>query len=132
MTIADLLRTSKSIAVVGLSPKRLRPSFGVSQYMQQHGYRIIPVNPTLPPDAQILGEPVHAALEDIQEPIDIVDVFRESSAVPEIVEAAIRVKAKAIWLQEGVAHEDAERRAAEAGLFVVSDRCILKEHHKLN
>jgi uncharacterized protein len=129
MTIRELLKTSKTIAVVGLSPKKIRPSYGVSQYMQHHGYRIIPVNPVAPPE--ILGETVYAKLEDIPEKIDIVDVFRNSDAVPEIVESAIRIGAKAVWMQEGVEHAEAAKRAEAAGLFVAMDICILKEHHKL-
>lgn len=130
MTIPDLLKTAKTIAVVGISPKRLRPSFGVSQYMQEQGYRIIPVNPGVA-GTEILGEKVYARLEDIPEKVDIVDVFRQSDAVPEIVESAIRIGAKALWLQEGVVHEEAAKRAEAAGIFVVMDICILKEHHKL-
>jgi uncharacterized protein len=129
MTIKELLETAKTIAVVGLSQKRMRPSYGVSQYMQDQGYRVIPVNPAAPPE--ILGEKVYARLEDVPEPVDIVNVFRESSAAPEIVESAIRIGAKAVWMQEGVVHEAAAKRATEAGLFVIRDSCILKEHRKL-
>ena len=131
MTIADLFKTAKTIAVVGMSPKRIRPSYGVSQYMQDQGYRIIPVNPGHA-GSEILGETVYARLEDIAEPVDIVDVFRQSDAVPEVVESAIRIGAKCVWLQEGVIHEEASQRAEAAGIFVVRDACILKEHHKLN
>ena len=131
MTIADLFKTAKTIAVVGMSPKRIRPSYGVSQYMQDQGYRIIPVNPGHA-GSEILGETVYARLEDIAEPVDIVDVFRQSDAVPEVVESAIRIGAKCVWLQEGVIHEEASQRAEAAGIFVVRDSCILKEHHKLN
>ena len=130
MTIQELLQTSKTIAVVGLSPKRMRPSYGVSKYMQQHGYRILPVNPGQA-GAEILGERVYSSLEEIPEPVDIVNIFRDSSAVPEIVESAIRIGARAVWMQEGVTHEQAALRAEAAGLFAVSDLCILKEHHKL-
>jgi predicted CoA-binding protein len=126
--IADLLRTSRTIAVVGLSNKRTRPSYGVSEYMQSAGYRIIPVNPAEP---EILGEKAYATLEDIPERVDIVDVFRRPEFVPEIVEAAIRIGAKAVWLQEDVVHEEAAKRGREAGLTVVMDRCILKEHRRL-
>jgi predicted CoA-binding protein len=131
MTIADLFKTAKTIAVVGMSPKRIRPSFGVSQYMQEQGYRIIPVNPGHA-GSEILGEKVYASLEEIPEPVDIVDVFRQSDAVPEVVESAIRIGAKCVWLQEGVIHEEASQRAEAAGIFVVRDACILKQHHKLN
>ena len=126
--IAELLASSKTIAVVGLSSKPFRPSFGVSQYLQSAGYRIIPVNPN---ESSILGEKCYARLEDVPEKIDIVDIFRRSEFVPEIVEAAIRKGAKAIWMQEGVYHEAAARRAEEAGLIVVMDRCILKDHRRL-
>jgi predicted CoA-binding protein len=124
----NLLRSAKTIAVVGLSGRRSRPSYGVSEYMQSQGYRILPVNPN---ETEILGEKCWAALEDIPEPIDIVDVFRRSECVPEVVEAAIRIGAKGIWLQEGVIHEEAAEKARAAGLEVVMDRCILKEHRKM-
>ncbi len=117
------------IAVVGLSSKRWRPSYGVSEYMQRHGYRIIPVNPG---ESEVLGEKAYPDLDSVPEPVDIVNVFRRSEFVPEVVEAAIRKGARAIWMQEGVVHEEAARRAAEAGLVVVMDRCILKEHRKLS
>ncbi len=126
--IAELLRTARTIAVVGLSNRRMRPSYGVSEYMQSAGYRIIPVNPN---EAEILGERSYPSLEAIPERIDIVDIFRRSEFVPEIVDAAIRVGAGAIWMQEGVVHEPAADRARAAGLVVVMDRCILKEHRKL-
>jgi len=126
--MAALLRASRTIAVVGLSNKRARPSYGVSEYMQNAGYRIIPVNPV---EKEVLGEKAYATLEEIPEPVDIVDVFRRAEFVPEIVDSAIRMGAKAIWLQEGVVHEEAARRGREAGLIVVMDRCILKEHRRL-
>jgi hypothetical protein len=125
--IAELLRDSRVIAVVGLSNRRFRPSYGVSQYMQSVGYRIIPVNPNA---TEVLGEKAYARLEDVPEPVDIVNVFRRSEYVPDIVESAIRMGAKAIWLQEDVVHEEAAQRAREAGLAVVMDRCILKEHRR--
>ena len=128
MSIADLLRTYRTIAVVGLSGKRFRPSYGVSEYMQRAGYRIVPVNPH---ETQVLGEKCYAALEDVPEPVEIVDIFRRPEFVPEIVEAAIRKGAKAIWMQEGVVHEAAAAKARAAGLDVVMDRCILKEHRRL-
>jgi len=126
--IAEILQQSRTIAVVGLSSKRFRPSFGVTEYMQRAGYRIIPVNPE---ESEVLGEKSYPDLDSVPEAIDIVDIFRRSEFVPEIVEAAIRKGAKAIWMQEGVIHEEAARRAAEAGLDVVMDRCILKEHRRL-
>ena len=126
--IAALLRAGKTIAVVGLSNRRDRPSYGVAAYLQNAGYRIIPVNPL---EQEILGEKAYSTLEEIPEAGDIVDVFRRPEFVPEIVESAIRMGAKAIWLQEGVIHEAAGKRAREAGLTVVMDRCILKEHRRL-
>ena len=127
MTIQELLRSNRVIAVVGLSSKKFRPSYGVAEYMQREGYRIIPVNPH---EKEVLGEKSYARLEDIGQPVDIVDIFRRSEFVGPIVESAIRLGAKAIWMQEGVEDEDAARKAREAGLFVVMDRCILKEHSR--
>ncbi len=123
--IGDLLKRSKTIAVVGLSDSPLRPSYGVSAYMQSHGYRIIPVNPEI---KGALGEKAVPSLVQITEKIDIVDVFRRSEFVPEVIDEAIRLKVPAIWLQEGVVHEQAAEKARKAGIFVVMDRCILKEH----
>ncbi len=126
--IKELLQKARTIAVVGLSSSRLRASYGVAQYMQSAGYRIIPVNPN---EQQVLGEKAYARLEDVPEKVDVVDVFRRSEFVPEIVDAAIRIGARAIWMQEGVADEAAAQRARAAGLFVVMDTCILKEHRRL-
>jgi predicted CoA-binding protein len=123
--IGDLLKRSKTIAVVGLSDSPLRPSYGVSAYMQTQGYRIIPVNPGI---KGALGEKAVSSLADVTEKIDIVDVFRRSEFVPEVIDEAIRLKVPAIWLQEGVVHEEAAEKARKAGIFVVMDRCILKEH----
>ena len=127
--INELLKTARVIAVVGLSNRKHRPSFGVSEYMQRAGYRIIPINPN---ESSILGEKSYASLEDVPEKIDIVDIFRRPEFVPEIVEQAIRAGAGAIWMQEGVIHEEAAARAQAAGLTVVMDRCILKEHQRLS
>ena len=127
--IANLLASSKTIAVVGLSSKPFRPSFGVSRYLQSAGYRVIPVNPN---ESTILDEKCYPRLEDIPEKIDIVDIFRRSELVPEVVESAIQIGARAIWMQEGVADEPSAARARSAGLFVVMDHCIAKEHHKLH
>jgi len=124
-TIGAILKSAKTIAVVGLSSKPHRASFGVARYLQSVGYRIVPVNPR---ESEVLGERAYARLEDVPVRIDVVDVFRRSEHVPEIVESAIRVGAKAIWLQEGVVHEGAAERARQAGLLVVMDRCMLKEH----
>jgi len=125
--IAEILRMARTIAVVGLSHKRYRPSYGVSEYMQRAGYRIIPVNPY---ETEILGERCYPDLDSVPDLVDIVDIFRRSEFVPDIVEAAIRKGAKAIWMQEGVVHEAAARRAAEAGVLVLMDRCILKDHRR--
>ena len=125
--ISKLLKDARTIAVVGLSNSPLRPSHGVSAYMQSQGYRIIPVNPQI---KGALGEKAVAKLSDIKEKIDIVDVFRRSEFVPEIVDEVIRLKLPALWLQEGVIHEEAAAKARKAGIFVVMDRCILKEHRK--
>jgi len=127
-SISEILHSSHTIAVVGLSGKRFRPSYGVAEYMKQAGYRIIPVNPQ---EREVLGERAYADLDSVPDAIDIVDIFRRSEYVPEIVEAAIRKGAKVIWMQEGVVHEEAARRAEEAGLAVVMDRCILKDHRRL-
>jgi predicted CoA-binding protein len=127
-SIPELLRNARTIAVVGLSGNRKRPSYGVSEYLQRNGYRIVPVNPQ---ETEVLGERAYPSLEAVPEHIDIVDVFRRSEFVPEIVEAAIRVGAGAVWMQEGVADDAAAERARAAGLTVVMDRCILKEHRKL-
>lgn len=123
--IGTLLRTAKNIAVVGLSDSPMRASFGVSQYMQNHDYKIIPVNPAI---SSSLGVPAVATLSDVREKIDIVDVFRRSEYVADIVDEAIRLKVPAIWLQEGVIDEQAAAKARQAGIFVVMDKCILKEH----
>jgi uncharacterized protein len=123
-----LLRSAKTIAVVGLSSRRSRPSYGVSEYMQASGYRIIPVNPN---ETEILGEKSWASLEEIPEHVDIVDIFRRPECVPEIVDSAIRIGAKGIWMQEGVVNDEAAGKARAAGLEVVMDRCILKEHRKM-
>ena len=125
--IGELLKRTKTIAVVGLSDSPLRPSYGVSAYMQSHGYRIIPVNPTI---KGALGEKAVASLAEVGEKIDMVDVFRRSEFVPELADEAIRLKVPAIWLQEGVIHEEAAEKARKAGIFVVMDKCILKEHRR--
>ena len=125
--IGELLKRTKTIAVVGLSDSPLRPSYGVSAYMQSHGYRIIPVNPSI---KGALGEKAVASLGEIEEKIDMVDVFRRPEYVPELVDEAIRLKVPAIWLQEDVIHEEAAEKARKAGILVVMDKCILKEHRR--
>jgi len=123
--VTELLRNAKIIAVVGLSDNPMRPSYGVSAYMQSQGYRIIPVNPQI---ESCLGEKAYASLLDVPEKIDIVNIFRRPEFVEEIVDEAIQLKVPAIWMQEDVIHEKAAEKARKAGIFVVMDRCILKEH----
>ncbi len=125
--IGEILRNSKVIAVVGLSSKAHRPSFGVSRYMQSASYRIIPVNPN---ETEVLGEKSYHRLEDVPMKVDIVNIFRRSDEVPPVVASAIAIGAKTVWMQEGVLHEEAGEAARKAGLNVVMDRCILKEHVK--
>ena len=122
-----MLKRARTIAVVGLSSKRHRPSYGVAEYLQSAGYRIIPVNPN---EREVLGEKCYPRLEDVPEKVDIVDIFRQSEAVPGVIESAIRIAARAVWMQEGVIHSEAAERARRAGLTVVMDLCILKEHAK--
>ena len=123
--IQTILETCKTLAVVGLSSRPSRPSYGVSSYMQSHGYRVIPVNPN---EDSVLGEKCYPSLDDVPDSFDAVVIFRRSEYVPEIVESSIRKHARVIWMQEGVQNEEAARRAREAGLEVVQDRCILKEY----
>ena len=131
-TIRTILENTKTIAVVGMSEDPTRPSYGVARYMQQHGYRIIPVNPQI---ASSLGETAYASLDDACHAlkakgikIDLVNVFRAPAFVPEVVKDAMRLKIPAIWLQEGVCHEEAADWAEKDGIQVVMDRCILKDH----
>jgi uncharacterized protein len=123
--IRELLNRSKTIAVVGLSSSPMRPSHGVSAYMQSHGYHIIPVNPKI---RYSLGEKAYDTLLDVPEKIDIVNIFRRPEFVEEVVDQAIQLKVPAIWMQEDVIQEKAAEKARQAGIFVVMDRCILKEH----
>lgn len=123
--IFELLSRVKNIAVVGLSNSPMRPSHGVSAYMQSQGYKIIPVNPQI---TEALGETSYPSLLEVPEKIDLIDVFRRPEFVDEIVDQAIQLKIPAIWLQEDVINEMAAERARQAGIFVVMDRCILKEH----
>jgi len=125
--IADILKKCKTIAVVGLSSNAMRPSHGVSEYMQSAGYRIIPANPN---EIEVLGEKSYARLEDVLEKIDVVDIFRRAEFVPQVVESAIRVGAKVVWMQLGIEHEEAAERARAAGLVVVEDACMLIEHKR--
>ena len=123
--ITNILRQSKTIAVVGLSNSPLRPSHGVSAYMQSQGYRIIPVNPQIKGS---LGEKAYASLLDVPEKIDIVNIFRRPEFVEAVVDQAIQLKVPAVWMQEEVVNQAAANKARDAGIFVVMDRCILKEH----
>jgi uncharacterized protein len=125
--ILELLTKYKTIAVVGLSSNPMRPSFGVTEYMQEMGYRIIPVNPN---ETEVLGEKSYARLEDVPEKIDIVNVFRRAEEVPPVVESAIRIGAKVVWMQSGIENEEAAGKARAAGLTVIEDACILVEHRK--
>jgi predicted CoA-binding protein len=125
--IFDILTRYKTIAVVGLSSNPSRPSYGVTEYMQSSGYHIIPVNPN---ETDVLGEPSYARLEDAPQKIEVVDVFRRPEDVPPVVDAAIRVGAKVVWMQLGIANEPAARKAQAAGLTVVMDACMLVEHKK--
>lgn len=124
----EILQSARTVAVVGLSGKRYRPSYGVAEYLKREGYRVIPVNPG---ETEVLGEKCYPDLDSVPVEIDVVDIFRRSEFVPAIVEAAIRKGVKVIWMQEGVFHEEAARHARAAGLTVVMDRCILKDHRRL-
>jgi predicted CoA-binding protein len=125
--ILELLKKYQTIAVVGLSSNPMRPSFSVTEYMQRVGYRIIPVNPN---ETEVLGEKSYARLEDVPEKIDIVNVFRRAEEVPPVVESAIRIGAKVVWMQLGIENEEAAEKARAAGLIVIEDACILVEHRK--
>lgn len=124
----EILSTVKTIAVVGLSSDPMRPSFEVSAYMQRQGYRIIPVNPK---ETEVLGEKAYASLEEIPESVDLVNVFRRPAQTPEVVKSAIAIGAKAVWLQLGIANEEARAIAEKAGMKFVEDRCLLIEHRKM-
>lgn len=127
--ITQVLQSAKTIAVVGLSSNPMRPSFGVSRFLQRHGYRIIPVNPN---EAEVLGERSYPTVSEVPEEIDIVNIFRRPARVPEVVAAvAARGGVKCIWMQEGVVNEAAKQQAETAGIPVVMDRCILKEMARL-
>ena len=125
--ILEILKSYKTIAVVGLSSNPMRPSFGVSQYIQGSGYRIIPVNPN---ETQVLGEKSYPRLEDVPEKIEIVDIFRRPPEIPQVVDSAIRVGARVIWMQLGIENEAAAEKARAAGLTVVMDACMLIEHKR--
>jgi len=123
--ITAVLRSARTVAVVGLSPDPLRASYFIGFYLQRHGYRVVPVNPK---EREILGEPAYPSLGDIPFPVDVVNVFRRPAAVPEIAREAVAIGAKALWLQFGVISDEGARIAAEGGLAVVMDRCMKVEH----
>ncbi len=127
-TIKRILDECRAVAVVGLSSNPARPSHSVANYIQRQGYRVIPVNPN---EREVLGEKSYATLAEVPERIDLVDVFRKSEEAGAVVDEAIKIGAKAVWLQEGVIDRAAARRAQDAGLLVVMDRCWLKEHARM-
>ncbi|MDP3025644.1 MAG: CoA-binding protein [candidate division Zixibacteria bacterium] len=122
-----IFEQSKTIAVVGLSSNPARPSYMVARYLQSQGYKIIPVNPN---EKEILGEKSYPDLVSIPDKIDIVDIFRRSEEVPPVVEQAIKIKAKVVWMQEGIVNEESAKKASDAGLTVIMDKCMYKEHSK--
>lgn len=126
--LAKLLRETKTIAVVGLSSNSMRPSFGVSRFLQRQGYRVIPVNPN---ETEVLGERAYPSVKDVPEQVDIINIFRRPARVPEVIDDALAKGARCIWMQEGVVNHEAARKAEEAGMSVVMDRCILKEMARL-
>ena len=125
--ILEILKKYNTIAVVGLSSNSARPSHGVAEYIQSKGYRIIPVNPN---ENEVLGEKSYARLEEVPDKIEIVDIFRRAEAVPQVVDSAIRIGAKVVWMQLGIENAVAAERARESGLMVVEDACILMEHRR--
>ena len=125
--VAQILRGVKTIAVVGLSSNPMRPSYGVAEYLKTAGYRIIPVNPN---ETEVLGEKAYARLEDVPEPVDIVDVFRRAEEVPAVAESAIGIGAKVLWMQLGIENGLAAEKARAAGLVVVEDSCLMVEHKR--
>ena len=126
--ISSLLKNSTTIAVVGISGNPERDSYKVAKYLQKQGYKIIPINPAI---KEVLGEKAYSSLTHVSIPVDIVDVFRRSEKVPEVIKEALRAKPKAIWLQLGVVNEEASKQAIEKGLIVIMDRCIKIEHNRL-
>ncbi len=126
--VAELLREAKTIAVVGLSSNRMRASFGVARFLQRQGYRIIPVNPN---ETEILGERAYARLRNVPDDVDIVNIFRRSEKVPELIDDALQKRPRCIWMQEGIVNNAAAQKAESAGVPVVMNRCILKELARL-
>ena len=127
-TLRRILRKARTVAVVGLSANWYRPSYFAAKYMQEHGYRVIPVNPAYD---SVLGEKCYKSLRDIPEPVDLVDCFRKSAEIPALAEDAIAIGARVLWMQLGVENEEARRRAETAGLEVVENRCVKIEHARL-
>ncbi|HET6932371.1 MAG TPA: CoA-binding protein [Candidatus Acidoferrum sp.] len=125
--VAQILRSAKTIAVVGLSSNPMRASHGVAEYLKNAGYRIIPVNPN---ETEVLGEKAYTRLEDVREPVDLVDVFRRAEEVPGVADSAIRIGAKVLWMQLGIENAEAAERAKTAGLVVVEDACLMVEHKR--
>ncbi len=123
--IDEILKTCRTVAIVGISPKEDRPSYRVASYLKSEGFDMVPVNPAC---SEVLGEISYPDLLSLPRPVDVVDIFRRSEDVPPIVEQAIRIKAKVVWMQEGVVNEAAARMAQQAGLKVVMDHCMRKEH----
>ena len=126
--IAQILKSAKTIAVIGASLKPERPAHWISKYLKEHGYHVIPVNPG---HTEILGDKCYKSLSEYPGPVDIVDIFREPGAVPAIVDEAIAKKAKVVWMQEGIVHNAAAAKAKAAGLQVVQNKCIYREHSNL-
>jgi uncharacterized protein len=127
--VTELLKSAKTIAVVGLSSNRMRASFGVSRFLQRQGYRVIPVNPN---ETEVLGEHAYRSVKEVPDQVDIVDIFRRSSAVPDVVDDALEKSGvRCIWMQEGVLNHEAAKKAEHAGIPVVMNRCILKELARL-
>ena len=125
--VAQILRDARTIAAVGLSSNPMRASHGVAEYLKNAGYRIIPVNPN---ETEVLGEKAYARLEDVPEPVDIVDVFRRAEELPGVAEAAVKIKARVLWMQLGIENGEAAERARSAGLVVVEDACLMVEHKR--
>ena len=125
--IRHILENYKTVAIVGLSDKPERDSYGVARYLKEHGYTVIPVNPAR---SEILGDKSYPDLASIPQPVDIVDIFRKVEAIPGIVDEAIKIKAKVVWMQLGLAHNESAQKAREAGLFVVQSKCMKVEHAK--
>ncbi|GAB6274521.1 MAG: CoA-binding protein [Peptococcaceae bacterium] len=126
--ISSLLKNSTTIAVVGISDNPERDSYKVAEYLQKQGYKIIPINPAV---KEVLGEKTYSGLTQVSMPVDIVDVFRRSEKVPEVIKEALKLRPKAIWLQLGVINEEATKQAVKEGLTVIMDRCIKIEHNRL-